>query len=339
MEKVDKYIGELLYEHDCVIVPSFGGFVANYSSAKVHPNKNTFSPPSKNIAFNKNLKTNDGLLANHIAITEHTNYPQALKQITEFVDATNAELKKGNKVNFENVGVFSLDFERNLQFEPATTNFLLDAFGLNNFQATAIKRDAAIKQLKKELKDREAVPQEKRKVNVKRIVALTVAVPLIAAMIWIPLKTDLLKNVNYSDLNPFSKKTEHVIDNKKQKEENKATKLPETNGNITKENTLVTTAENTVQPVLADTTSVAVQAAMPQEMKYHLVAGCFQIENNAINFVASLKERNIDASIIGKNDKGLYVVSCGDFATRNEAVTGLKKLRQQEPNAWLYKNN
>ncbi|MGZ6416715.1 MAG: HU domain-containing protein, partial [Bacteroidia bacterium] len=27
MQKVDKHISELLYEHDCVIVPDFGGFV------------------------------------------------------------------------------------------------------------------------------------------------------------------------------------------------------------------------------------------------------------------------------------------------------------------------
>ena len=59
MQKIDKHINELLYNHDCVIVPEFGGFVTNYASAKIHPVQHTFTPPSKNIVFNKNLKNND----------------------------------------------------------------------------------------------------------------------------------------------------------------------------------------------------------------------------------------------------------------------------------------
>jgi len=338
MEKVDKYIGELLYEHDCVIVPSFGGFVANYASAKINAAKHSFSPPSKNLVFNKNLKTNDGLLANHIAVAGKSNYPQALKYIHEFVDVTQAELKKGKKVTFENIGVFSLDIERNIQFEPSTHNFLQEAFGLPAFQAKAIQRDTVAKQLKKEFKDRSAIPQEKRKINVKRVVALTIAVPLIAALFWIPLKTDLLKNIDYSSLNPFAHKTEKPIAENKNNSEEKGVAAT-TKENATKENTLTTTVENVVKPVVADSTSVSLATVTPNDLKFHLVAGCFQIETNAINFVNSLREKNIDASIIGKNDKGLFVVSCGNFATRNEAVNNLKILRQQQPDAWLYRNN
>ncbi len=337
MEKVDKYIGDLLYEHDCVIVPSFGGFIGNYSPAKIHPTKNTFSPPSKQIVFNKNLKTNDGLLANHIAIAENTNYPQAIKQINEFVDATQTALKNGKKVSFENIGIFNLDIEHNIQFEPSTTNFLLDAFGLNSFQSAAIKRDTAAKQIKKEFIDRKAIPQEKRKINIKRVVALTIAIPLLAAMIWVPLKTDLLKNINYSNLNPFSKKTELPVEIK-----NKTENTIKENGSTNLEhNTLVNSTETNIKPVLADSTSVENKIAsnLNSELGFHLVAGCFQVESNAINFVSTLKEKNIDASIIGKNDKGLYVVSCGDFSTRKEAVNQLQILRQQQPEAWLYKNN
>jgi nucleoid DNA-binding protein len=335
MEKVDKYIGELLYEHDCVIVPSFGGFVANYTSAKVNAAKHSFSPPSKSLVFNKNLKTNDGLLANHIAISEKSNYPQALKYIHEFVDVTQAELKKGKKVTFDNIGVFSLDIERNIQFEPSTHNYLQEAFGLPQFQAKAIQRDTVAKQLKKEFKDRSAIPQEKRKINIKRVVALTIAVPLIAALFWIPLKTDLLKNVDYASLNPFAKKEKPIEVNKNNSED---VVLP-TKENASKENTLTTTAENIVKPVVADSTSVASTTKLPDELKFHLVAGCFQIESNAVNFVNTLREKNIEASIIGKNDKGLFVVSCGNYATRNEATNNLKILRQQQPDAWLYKNN
>jgi septal ring-binding cell division protein DamX len=68
------------------------------------------------------------------------------------------------------------------------------------------------------------------------------------------------------------------------------------------------------------------------------VAGCFQIEENAQKFVATLQQQNINASIIGQNNKGLFVVSCGDFATRREANDELSNLRKLQPNAWLYRN-
>ena len=127
MEKIDKHISDLLYVHDCVIVPLLGGFVANYETAKIHPTQHTFTPPSKKIVFNVNLKNNDGLLANHISQQENTDYPQALKHIHNFVDRTTVQLKNGEKVVIADVGKLFLDVEHNIQFERDTnTNYLLE---------------------------------------------------------------------------------------------------------------------------------------------------------------------------------------------------------------------
>lgn len=344
MEKLDKHISELLNEHDCVIVPELGGFVANYAPAKIHPVQHTFTPPSKNIVFNKNLKNNDGLLANHIVISESTSYPQALKYIHHFVDSTSAQLKKGIKVKIDEVGTLFLDVERNIQFEPdANTNHLLDAFGLSQFQSPAIKRDTISKRIEKEFKDRDAIPAERKKINVKRYVALAIAMPLIFGMIWIPLKTDLLKQINYSNLNPFAS-TEVVKPETKEAPNNtvpvkadvpKDTAVAKI---LTEDITPAPVTEALIEPLKADTTHVEVELNVNPENRFHLVAGCFQIRENAVKFVASLQEQNINAAIIGQNNKGLYVVSCGDYATRKEANNELENLRKLQPNAWLYKN-
>lgn len=345
MQKVDKHISELLNEHDCVIVPDLGGFVANYASAKIHPVQHTFIPPSKNIVFNKNLKNNDGLLANHIVISENTNYPQALKYIQHFVGNTSEQLKKGAKVKIDEVGTLFLDVERNIQFEPdANTNHLLDAFGLSQFQSPAIKRDNISKRIEKEFKDRNAIPAERKKINVKRYVALAIAMPLIFGMIWIPLKTDLLKNINYSDLNPFASKEKVKPVVKKETADNtKRVEIPAPKDTVSIQSadravSPEPVAATIVEPVKADTTHVEMQRPVNAAYKFHLVAGCFQIEENAIRFVSILQQQNINASIIGQNNKGLYVVSCGDYATRKEANNELENLRKLQPNAWLYKN-
>jgi hypothetical protein len=346
--KVDKHISELLYEHDCVVVPDLGGFVANYAPAKIHPTQHTFTPPSKKIVFNKNLKNNDGLLANHIASSEKTTYPEALKYIHVFTSNTNSLLRKGEKVMIDELGTLFLDVERNIQFEPATTNYLLDAFGLSQFQSPAIKLDNI---------DRGQIPAEKRKIRIKRYVALAIALPLIFGMIWIPLKTDLLKNTNYSNLNPFaSKETAKYCAIETAKSNLVKVKVAEPTpllvANDTVKTSLLNLADNTAKPVTesisenkitgivkADSTSVSTASVNTNlDFDFHIIAGCFQIEDNATKFVADLQNQNITASILEKRN-GLYVVSVGDYNSRNEAYTQLKQLRKSQPDAWLLKNN
>ena len=94
--------------------------------------------------------------------------------------------------------------------------------------------------------------------------------------------------------------------------------------------------QTSVEPVKADTTRVEL-GKKGEDYKFHVVAGCFQVESNAIKYMESLRQQNIDASIIGQNDKGLYVVSCGNFATRKGATSMLNDLRNQQQTVWLYK--
>ena len=69
-KNVSQYISDLLYTHDCVIVPNFGGFVGNRKSAELNKKTGSLSPPSKQILFNRKLTTNDGLLFSYIAQKE-----------------------------------------------------------------------------------------------------------------------------------------------------------------------------------------------------------------------------------------------------------------------------
>jgi cell division septation protein DedD len=338
MQKVDKHISELLYDYDCVIVPNFGGFVTNYAPAKIHPVQHTFTPPSKSIVFNKNLKNNDGLLANHMAVGLNTDYLQALKYIDQFVTDTNLQLKSGKKVTIADVGVLFWDVEKNIQFEPAPTNYLLDSFGLVSFQSPAIKTDTLARRIEKQLKDREPAPLPTKKKKVGRIIVAAVALPLIAALIWVPLKTDLFKHTEKANLIPFTAKSSK----KEVVAEQPAELAVDKDTSITRPVTAIVTTptqpvtETMVTPVKADTTSVAILENR-DDYKFHVVAGCFQIERNAIKYIETLRQQNINASIIGQNDKGLYVVSCGNFATRKEANIKLNDLRNQQQTVWLYK--
>ncbi|RZK52859.1 MAG: hypothetical protein EOO59_13130, partial [Hymenobacter sp.] len=57
------HLRPLLRDHDCVIIPDFGGLVAEYTAAKVQPaGRHLLSPPTRQVAFNQALTRNDGLL-------------------------------------------------------------------------------------------------------------------------------------------------------------------------------------------------------------------------------------------------------------------------------------
>ena len=53
MFTVEELIGDLLLRHNCVIVPSFGGFVAKQSSATIDYKNGVMLPPGKSVMFNR----------------------------------------------------------------------------------------------------------------------------------------------------------------------------------------------------------------------------------------------------------------------------------------------
>jgi hypothetical protein len=136
---VEKYINDLLYRYDCVVVPNFGGFITNKIGAKVNSFSHTFHPPTKQITFNAHLKQNDGLVVNYIAAVENISFEKALVKISTTVTSWNESLKNGAVV-FENIGVIAFNEEKQLIFEPQKEhNFLTNSFGLSTVSSPAIK--------------------------------------------------------------------------------------------------------------------------------------------------------------------------------------------------------
>lgn len=140
--KIAVYIGDLLYDYECVVIPGLGGFLSRDYPASVHPVKHYFSPPHREIVFNPWLRANDGLLLNHIALNEKLPYHEAKSKLDRFVLKCLAALGEGKRINFRNVGSIYYDKDQQLVFEPDThQNYLPDAFGLTGFVSPPVKRD------------------------------------------------------------------------------------------------------------------------------------------------------------------------------------------------------
>ena len=194
MVKTNQYICELLFTNDCVIIPGLGGFVSNTRSTFLNPSQHTFTPPSKKVAFNSSLRTNDGLLAHYISQEENISYQEANEAISLFVDDVFRKLALGEQIVIDEVGTLSMDLERHIQFEPEiNSNFLLSSFGMTSIHSPAIKRDEANMEVVKG--DTESVKKAtKKRKKLWKIIELVPAAAVLAIMIFNPRVVHTLNN-------------------------------------------------------------------------------------------------------------------------------------------------
>ena len=138
---ISVFISDLLFEHDCVMVPGFGGFICNYKPAEIHPVLHYVNPPSKSVSFNVNLNANDGLLVNYIAQTGSISYDEALDLVSTWVDSSKNLLNKKETVILKQVGRVFSDIEGNIQFAADdSVNYLKASFALQPISANPVLR-------------------------------------------------------------------------------------------------------------------------------------------------------------------------------------------------------
>ncbi len=342
--KLDQHISQLLFQYDCVIVPSLGGFVANYKPASIQPLKNTFYPPSKGISFNKNLTNNDGLLVNAISKANNSTYEEAQKIVDDAVLLMKSTLKSNKKLVVESVGTLFYDNENRVQFEPSTdVNYLLESYGLSSFQQFPAQHETIEEKIVKTVKEAPVIALHQKK-NTKKWIAAAITIPLALFALWLPTQYDLDTELNYANLNPFKTLAEPVyvartntpVFEEAAKDEvvTKIEKVDENNPTtfvsfLKEEKPIVVKMEDTVAAV--DTTRVEPATI---KLRFHIVGGCFSEKRNAKKLVRKLNKAGFEAWIIGKR-KGLFAVSYNSFETRKEAVGALASAQTHNSKAWI----
>src|SRR5258708_2709943 len=136
---IDTYINKLLFDHDCVIVPGLGGFVASPRAAVHNRIHHSFIPPARVIAFNVFLRQNDGLLASCISSDETIPFTEAMDFMEKYVERCFLEMETGRRFVIADVGQLFYDTEKNIQFEPDDSALhLFDSFGLTTIRAIPV---------------------------------------------------------------------------------------------------------------------------------------------------------------------------------------------------------
>lgn len=305
---IEKHISALLYRYQCVTVPGFGAFLTEIQPAQLNNDTYTFYPPKKLLSFNANLKNNDGLLANHIALQEKISYEQAVAAISKAVEVWFDKLQNKQTLEFKSLGDVSYNFEGNIVFTPNTTvNYLAEAFGLSMVKSPAVKREE-LKAIAEEIEEIAPVvftPERKRSYSYLKYAAVFAVISSVGGTAF----------KIYRD-NEIARQTLLVEQSVQEKVHNK---IQEATFFI----------EN---PMPAVTLSLKEENS---KMPYHVVAGAYSSQANAQKALNQLTAKGFKARKLDKT-KGLYPVAYGSYATYAEAHESMKKIQRTEnSDAWL----
>jgi hypothetical protein len=317
-------IADLLSVHDCVIIPGLGGFIGNYSPARIDPVHHAFQPPFKKLLFNVNLKQNDGLLANAVADSYGTSYQDACALIDRFAEECLHVLKSGTSFVIPEVGRLFSGREGNIQFEQdKQTNLLPESFGLISFTSPPISRNSQILGIDPLMVSSGHYTAKKFIIpQVLKWAAILVLPIGFAAVIGLSqygrITSDATNNANilssvfsrFSSASLVEKKTapmNHVIGRK--------------------------TRVVTVAPVTPPETK---SSLIRNDDSFAIIVGAFRVKENAENYVAALTGKGIEASIFDRSRTGLYRVTIGTCSQREEAAGMLARAKSSDfRDAWL----
>jgi len=311
---IAQYIESLLYRYQCVVVPSFGAFLTQNKPAYLQKESNSFYPPSKELSFNAQLQSNDGLLASHIAQSEKKAYEEVVKNLEDQAKSWLQELRQEGKLNLAPLGEFRLNPEGNIRFRPIDrNNYLTSSFGLNAVLANPVTREV-LKQEVEALEERipfTITPEHRTQSGLRPYFKY-------AAVILLALATGLSGYTWYRQQN----EAEGLVRAEAQKQVSRHIQEATIFG---------------AQPL--ELPSITLEIGLTRKKAdgiHHIIAGAFRIRENADKKIRQLRRQGFDAHYVGQNPFGLHQVAYASFSDPRLALDSLHKIKSEvSADAWL----
>lgn len=307
MSTLSKYISDLLFLHNCVIVPELGGFVAEFRSAVIDDQREMIYPPSKSLAFNNALRRNDGLLVNYIAHKRELTYEAAATWLSEEVKHIKHTLLTDGLVIVNGLGALYLDENQHFQFRAdVEQNLLADAYGLTPVNLPidlSIRTSKSLKTVP--INQNQGIMSKK---NMVRVAAVLGPILIIGAVLT--LGTDFFKQ---------EQKNQTAAIGISQPEEKETTK---DSADI---NEIATQKEQALY-----------YSEKEESFEYHIIAGSYNKRKNAQLLADDLIKEGHNATVVEADGK--FRVSMQQFSDRYEALQKLDFLRKTtDKSYWIFK--
>jgi nucleoid DNA-binding protein len=330
-------IKELILLNEVVILPGFGGFVSKYHPAEIRRNSNVFEPPSKEIRFDSRMINDNGLLVSHIAKKNNLPQEEALSIVNESIETLKKELQEKGLILIEGVGKITKSTSGSHLFEPVPNeNYLVQSFGLPSVEIPTSKKPL-------ELPKRPVRPEVLSPVVQKRkrfpVAALILALVLVAAGVlyfsglfdrymrplFLTADTVNSGSINQEDKIVFGKQ---VIDDTDTLKIEVGRQLDERSS---KEKALYyqekaeTGPEQSVSNTIEEKGAPVIVPILSENGPFHIIAGSFTIENNALRQKEILQRKGFAPRIIQKRGKYFYV-SLQSFDSKETAMAEMRRI-------------
>lgn len=343
MRKPETLIIELLRDHECVIIPGFGGFLARYSTARINTLNSRIIPPGRSISFNQKLNTDDGLLVSYFGEAENLDYDEAKRIIEGYADSLKTSLKETGRAEVSNIGTFTLDKEQNLSFEPEDQDDLWDeGFGLSPLYAVPVIRDVPRKRTYPAKKNRTS-HRSRRRTPVSVKLTLAVAVPIIVFLVYGIFNPSGVKQLpaNYSSLIDLERWS-YILPVKPDKVNVAVAPLklqPISYNSFTP--TIIPEIREAGDPDFIDH-YVDIPEIIGDWAKtgarYYIIGASFTRRDQAMKLAEELNYNGFQPALISDPDVNRYRVSYYSFRSKKDALEKLALLRKDmNPEAWLLK--
>lgn len=318
--EIKSYINDLLYQYECVTIPEFGSFLTRKIPAKISFD-GTFTPPKKEVSFNSLLKTNDGILAKHIAQKTNSNYESILKLINKKTIKWIEKLEV-ESLNFPGIGEMKLNNHGKIEFLPSNEiNFYKNSFGLYTFKKNPLinisynkKHDQIMENSNND--DLLFTPESKNKKRKMQYIKYS-AIGLLIII--------LIGSIYFFSDNYFSNQKLKEIEIAQKKIKSNVQKATFDIGKLSK-----------VELNVNSNNSNKVSNLSSNEKYFSVIAGSFRSINNAENKLNSLVKEGYKAEMAKKSSEGFHRVAYGRFSSKKKAINLLifvKYTLQEE--AWF----
>lgn len=318
------FLEHLLYEHECVIIPQFGGFVVNAQDFQFNAKEGKIYPKRKCVAFNEKLKTDDRFLTTEWAKKQSITQKEASVEIAAISKELKSQISTQGYLTVGELGAFTMNSENRLSFSPNPDfNADLSVFGLFpvGLGHAIPKEKKPVLEVVPVAEDLPSYTPEPSPIKVSRSTYVYALIAFIIGGLGAFFLTEPSSQQSQSSLNPIKieKKVMPTV----------AVAAPAVSAPVQ-----VDTVQKKVIPAPAEVTKQTDQDVI------YLVAASFQSLTQAEKGLKEFKSRGFDqAEIILKNEQTkFYRISLGTEHSMDKGYAKAMELKAtKKVDIWVYK--
>lgn len=325
VKDLSAHIEYLLMQQDAVSLPTIGTLTIKTLSAHYNESDHTFLPPTKNVLFEANEKTEDDTLERLLMRLHRLSHDMARALVNDYVADLRESLISQGEAECGNIGQFTQDEAGVVRLSPCEAGLAVpDLFALDAVHIRHQKKEKSVVRYIDNT-DKEYITIRLSRKVVRRTVRVAASL-LVALLIMVPGvrvfgRYDVPAQIEAGISNIYVNIADRLYNGDNISDCND-TSVDKVSTTCEAEDT---EAENTANTHQENTDNVEKEGA------YCIVLASSTTEQNAKNFIASLQTKGITgATIMAERRNNLKRVVIDGFVTEEEAIAKARELRNMD---------